>query len=402
VAGNGSAIYGGDGGPATSASLFNSWGVAVDTSGNVYIADTYNERLRMVTKSTGIITTIAYDGIPAGVAVDDSGNIYYSDADNYVIRMFSKSTGIISTVAGRSIYYGEYSGDGGQATSATFNKPLGVAVDASGNIYIADCDNHRIRMVTKSTGIISTVAGGGYGYGGDGEQATLARLYRPHGVAVDASGNIYIADFYNQFIRMVTKSTGIITTIILKSEDGSDIFLNSPRGVAVDASGNIYISNTGDNSVLMMKKSSGITYRVAGDGNVYKGDGGPAKLAGLSRPYGVAVDVSGNIYISDRNRIRMVSPDVVPITYLPANSPTPSPTRYPTSLPPTSPTPLPTLYPTSLPPTPTPTVRNTLPTTQPTRWPTRLETQPSIRDCFPPKVFIKADNGVIRCLPIDD
>ena len=396
-------MYGGDGGPATSANLFNSWGVAVDTSGNIYIADTYNMRLRMVTKSTGIITTISYDGFPAGVAVDDSGNIYYSDANNHVIYMVTKSTGNIDVVAGISSYSGEFSGDGGQATSATFNKPLGVAVDASGNIYIADCDNDVIRMVTKSTGIISTVAGTrGYGHGGDGEQATLARLYRPHGVAVDASGNIYIADFYNQFIRMVTKSTGIITTIILKSEDGSDIFLNSPRGVAVDASGNIYISNTGDNSVLMMKKSNGITYRVAGDGNVYKGDGGPAKLAGLSRPYGVAVDVSGNIYISDRNRIRMVSPDIVPITYLPANSPTPSPTRYPTSLPPTSPTPLPTLYPTSLPPTPTPTVQNTLPTTQPTRWPTRLETQPSLGHCYPSRVLIKADNGVKRCAPIDD
>ena len=358
----------------------------------------------MVTKSTGIITTIAaYDGFPAGVAVDDSGNIYYSDADDSLISMFSKSTGEITVVAGMREYFGGYSGDGGQATSAKFNKPLGVAVDASGNIYIADCGNNVIRMVTKSTGIISTVAGtGSDGFTGDGEQATLAALSKPHGVAVDASGNIYIADTSNNRIRMVTKSTGIITTIILKSEDGSDIYLQSPRGVAVDASGNIYISNTGDNSVLMMKKSNGITYRVAGDGNVYKGDGGPAKLAGLSRPYGVAVDVSGNIYISDRNRIRMVSPDIVPITYLPANSPTPSPTRYPTSLPPTSPTPLPTLYPTSLPPTPTPTVRNTLPTTQPTMMPTILETQPSIRDCFPPRVFIKADNGVKSCGPKDD
>jgi trimeric autotransporter adhesin len=222
VAGTGSSGYSGDGGQATSAALNSPYGVAVDASGNIYIADTYNYRIRIVTKSTGIISTVAgtgsygYSGdggqatsaaldYPCGVAVDASGNIYIADTYNYRIRMVTKSTGIISTVAGTGSY--GYSGDGGQATSAALNSPYGVAVDASGNIYIADTYNYRIRIVTKSTGIISTVAGtGSYGYSGDGGQATSAALRSPYGVAVDASGNIYIADTYNHRIRMFALS----------------------------------------------------------------------------------------------------------------------------------------------------------------------------------------------------
>jgi trimeric autotransporter adhesin len=268
VAGTGSYGYSGDGGQATSASMSNSRGVAVDASGNMYIADTNNHRIRMVTKSTGIISTVAGTGYPGysgdggqatsaalnypyGVAVDASGNIYIADTDSYRIRMVTKSTGIISTVAGTGSY--SYSGDGGQATSAALNSPYGVAVDASGNIYISDTYNYRIRMVTKSTGIISTVAGTGYsGSSGDGGQATSAALFYPYGVAVDASGNIHIADSSNYRIRMVTKSTGIISTVAGSGYSGSSgdggqatsAALNSPYGVAVDASGAIYIADT--------------------------------------------------------------------------------------------------------------------------------------------------------------
>jgi trimeric autotransporter adhesin len=164
VAGDGTGVYRGlrDGGLATSAGLYYPSRVAVDASGNIYIADTANNCIRMVTKSTGIITTVAGDGT------------------------------------------GGYTGDGGLATSAGLYYPQDVAVDASGNIYIADYDNHRIRMVTKSTGIITTVAGdGSRGYTGDGGLATSARLYNPQGVAVDASGNIYIADTGNHRVRLI-------------------------------------------------------------------------------------------------------------------------------------------------------------------------------------------------------
>jgi trimeric autotransporter adhesin len=257
VAGSGSLGSSGDGGQATSASLNYPRGVAVDASGNIYIADTYNNRIRMVTKSTGIISTVAGDGTqeykgdggpatsailyyPASIAVDALGNIYIADSSNYRIRMVTKSTGIISTVAGSGS--SGSSGDGGQATSATLNSPYGVAVDASGNIYIADSSNNRIRMVTKSTGIISTVAGSGpYGYSGDGGQATSAVLKYPYGVAVDASGNIYIADSYNYRIRMFAlpaspaappSPSGIVTSSPAYFPTPSSIVTTRPSSVS--------------------------------------------------------------------------------------------------------------------------------------------------------------------------
>ena len=172
MAGNGTAGHSGDGGPATSAELSYPSGVAVDTAGNIYIADSTNNRIRKVAASTGDISTVAGNG-----------------------------------TAG-------YSGDGGAATSAELSNPIGVVVDAAGNIYIADEVNNRIREVTASTGIITTVAGDGTrGYSGDGGAATSAELYYPFGVSVDAAGNIYIADYGNARVRKVTASTGIITTV---------------------------------------------------------------------------------------------------------------------------------------------------------------------------------------------
>jgi trimeric autotransporter adhesin len=346
VAGDGTTGYKGDGGLATSAGLYYPQGVAVDASGNIYIADTVNHRIRLVTKSTGIITTVAGDGtieykgdgglatsaglyFPYGVAVDASGNIYIADYYNHRIRLVTKSTGIITTVAGDGI--AGYTGDGGLATSAGLNYPQGVAVDASGNIYIVDTSNSRIRLVTKSTGIITTVAGDGtIEYKGDGGLATSAGLYYPYGVAVDASGNIYIADTVNGRIRLVTKSTGIITTVagdgsILYKGDGglaTSAGLYSPFGVAVDASGNIYIADTVNSRIRLVTKSTGIITTVAGDGTVgYKGDGGLATSAGLSTPYGVAVDASGNIYIVDSSRVRLVNPTASTASLAPSLSP---------------------------------------------------------------------------------
>ena len=170
MAGTGLAGYSGDGGPATSAALRSPTDVAVDASGNMYIADFNNNRIRMVTKSTGVITTVAGTG-PQG-----------------------------------------FTGDGGLATSATLRNPFGVVVDASGNMYIADTYNHCIRMVTKSTGVITTVAGtGSYGYSGDGGLASSATLYYPEGVTVDTSGNVYIADSFNHRIRIFSLSAAAPT-----------------------------------------------------------------------------------------------------------------------------------------------------------------------------------------------
>jgi trimeric autotransporter adhesin len=334
VAGTGSYGYSGDGGQATSAVFSSPDDVTADASGNIYIADSSNNRIRMVTKSNGIINTVAgtgssgYSGdggqatsaalnYPRGITADTSGNIYIADTYNNRIRMVTKSTGIISTVAGSGSY--GYSGDGGQATSSTLYNPRTVATDESGNIYIADSANYRIRMVTKSTGIISTVAGTGYsGYSGDGGQATSAALNYPYGVAVDASGNIYIADTYNHRIRMVTKSTGIISTVAGTGYSGysgdggqaTSAALYYSCGVAVDASGNIYIADTDSYRIRMVTKSTGIISTVAGTGSYsYSGDGGQATSATLYNPRGVTIDASGTIYVADagNNRIRMFS-----------------------------------------------------------------------------------------------
>ncbi|MGA2340187.1 MAG: NHL repeat-containing protein, partial [Terracidiphilus sp.] len=299
LAGNGTHGYSGDGGAAGSAELNYPWGDAVDSSGNIYIADEENQRIRKITASTGVISTVAGDGqegfsgdggaatsaalyYPVGVAVDGSGNIYIADCDNERIRKVTASTGVITTVAGTGT--AGYSGDGGAAISAKLDAPEGVTVDANGNIYIADEANQRIRKVTASTGIITTVAGiGTAGYSGDGGAATSAKLNYPQGVAVDANDDIYIADFQNSRIRKVSASTGVITTVAgtgaagYSGDDGAatSAKLDEPEGVAVDALGNIYIADTFNYRIREVTVSTGIINTVAGDGSEgYSGDGG--------------------------------------------------------------------------------------------------------------------------------
>ena len=332
VAGNADA---GDGGAATAAQLRTAWGVAADGSGNIYIADTSNHRIRKVDVSTGNISTVAGNGTvgfsgdggaataaqlysPLGVAVDGSGNIYIADTNNQRIRKVDASTGNISTAAGSGAF--GFGGDGGPATAAAarLRSPSGVAVDGSGNIYIADTSNHRVRKVTASTGVISTVAGDGTaGYGGDGAAATSAQLRLPSGVAVDGSGNIYIADRDNHRIRKVEASTGNISTAAGSATGGfsgdggaaTSAQLRFPRGVAVDGSSNIYIGDTASHRVRKVTASTGVISTVAGTGVLgYGGDGGAATSAQLNFTSGAAADGSGNLYIADafNDRIRKV------------------------------------------------------------------------------------------------
>lgn len=334
VAGTGIQGYSGDGSLATSANLNNPIEVAVDSSGNIYFADFSNQRIRKVTASTGIITTVAGNGIlgyggdgsaatsanlnnPYGVALDVSGNIYIVDRNNHRIRKVTASTGIISTVAGNGI--AAFGGDGSAATLANINFPRGLAVDGTGNIYITDQGNHRIRKVTASTGIISTVAGNGtYGYGGDGSAATSANLKNPVGLTIDGSGNIYIADALNHRIRKVTALTGIISTVAGNGTgayggDGSvatSANLNNPNGIAFDNSGNIYIADASNFRIRKITVSTGIISSVAGNGTAsYRGDGSAATLANLHNPTDVVVDGSGNIFIADfyNHRIRKIT-----------------------------------------------------------------------------------------------
>jgi uncharacterized protein (TIGR03437 family) len=346
VAGNGTQGFSGDAGLATSAALFlpdlnvsfAATGVVVDASGDLFIVDTGNARIREVSAS-GIITTVAGNGCcgysgdgqqataaaltyPQGVAVDASGNLYIADTGNNVIRKVSAG-GIITTIAGRFGQVGFY-GDGGPAVAALLYAPASVAVDASGNLFIADTVNNVIRKVTASSGNISTVAGNStQGFAGDGAAATSAELYLPTGVFVDASGNIFIADRGNNRIRKVLASNGNISTVAgngtgVSSGDGGAAAaagLPSPTSIALDASGNIFIAVPLNSRIREVSAGSGTITTVAGDGVAgFYGDGGLPTNALLNHPAGVAVDASGDIFIADtgNNRIREVSAATAP------------------------------------------------------------------------------------------
>jgi trimeric autotransporter adhesin len=255
----------------------------------------------------------------------------------------NSGSGTISTVAGTTKI--GYSGDGGSAISAELWAPSGVAVDASGNLYIADIADNVVRKVTASTGMITTVAGDSPypeivgGYSGDGGPAVSAKLNGPVGVALDASGNLYIADAGNGLIRKVAASTGVITTVAGNIAGGNVGFsgdggpavkaqLNKPFGVAADASGNLYIADSGNNVIRKVSASTGIITTVAGNGSNagtnpggFSGDNGPATSAELSDPEGVALDASGNLYIADATnwRVRKVDASTGVITTVAGN-----------------------------------------------------------------------------------
>lgn len=332
IAGIDTSGYFGDGGPATSAELNFPIAVLPDASKNIYIADFKNNRIRII-NSSGTINTFAGNGVqgysgdggtatnaefykPIGLARDISGNIYIADHGNNRIRIIN-SSGIVNTLAGNGI--AGYSGDGGPATSAELDMPTCVTWIASGKIYIADYQNNRIRMVNTS-GIITTIAGNGFGapssggYSGDGGQATAAELYNPSVAALDTSGNLYISDYMNNRVRVIDTS-GIITTLAGNgignySGDGGPATAAelNPSGLTLDASGNIYIPDYGNNRIRMIN-TSGIISTSAGNGIPgFSGDGGPATAAEINGPSGLAFDVSGNLYIADfyNQRVREV------------------------------------------------------------------------------------------------
>lgn len=326
-AGTGSSSCSGDGGYAINATM-SGVGVAVDASGNVYFAG--NDRIRKITASTGLISTVAGTGTsgfsgdggsatsanlsyPSGVFVDGSGNIFIADQNNHRIRKVTASTGNISTVAGNGT--AGSGGDGAAATSANLNYPFSVSVDGSGNIYIADYSNHKIRKVTASTGYISTVAGTGTGgYNGDGGAATSAQLKNPQSIEVDGSSNLYIADSQNHRIRKVTASTGIISTVAGNGTSGSSgdggaatsANLNLPTGVKVDGSGNIYIADYNNYKIRKVTISTGNIGTIGGTGTSgFSGDGGAATSANLNSPVELDLTSGGNIFFNDHNNYRI-------------------------------------------------------------------------------------------------
>jgi uncharacterized protein (TIGR03437 family) len=330
--GNGTAGYSGDSGQAASAQVSDPQGVALDASGNLYIADNTNHRIRKV--SNGVITTVDGNGTagfsgdngaataaelndPIGIAVDSSGNLYIADSGNNRIRKVTNGT--ITTLAGNGTagFSGDNSGNG--ATNAELKDPVGVAVDSSGNVYVADYGNNRIRKI--SNGVISTIAGNGTaGFTGDNGQASTAGVYEPRGVAVDSAGNVYIADAHNYRVRKVTVSTGVITTVAGNGTAGAtgdngaatSAELRYPVSVSLDSAGNLYIADLG--ASVIRKVTNGTITTLAGNGAAgFGGDGGPATSALLDQPNGISLDSTGNLYIADylNARIREIANGVI-------------------------------------------------------------------------------------------
>lgn len=315
-AGNATAGFSGDSGAPTKAQLSAPLGIALDSSGNLYIADSENQRIRKI--SGGTITTVAGNGTagysgdsaaatsanlrnPSGVAVDSSGNLYIADTSNHVVRMVS-SSGTITTFAGNNTL--GYTGDGGVATKAELNFPTSVAVDSSGNVYIADSGNHVIRKV--SGGNISTIVGG----------SVTTELNKPETVLVDSKGNLYISE--ENGLRITKFSSGTLTTIAGNGNIGfsgdngpaTDAVFDHPTGIALDSSGYLYICDT-FNSRIRKVSPDGIITTIAGVGiPAYGGDGGAASAAVLHFPRGIAVTSAGNVYISDTDSevIRLLQP----------------------------------------------------------------------------------------------
>ncbi len=316
--------------PATQAALKLPLGQATDAVGNLYISDTGNNRIRKVDLAGNIATVANSSGIagasgdggsavfaeadqPSAVVIDGAGNIIFADTGNNAIRKINAS-GNISTIAGILGSSG-FSGDGNAATAAQLSGPEGLAIDASGDLLIADTGNNRIRMVSASSQLITTVAGdGNAGFFGDGGPAISAQFDQPWGIGIATNGNIYVADFGNNRIRLIDRSTGNVTTVAGNGNgsytgDGGPAMsatLNSPAGVATDPAGSLYIADSENNAIRKVNGVTGEIATIAGNGTaLFGGDGFSAALAGLYKPYSVYLDSAGNLFLSDRLDLRV-------------------------------------------------------------------------------------------------
>lgn len=323
----------GDGGPAAAAILRAPEGVAVDGDGNVYVSERAGHRVRRIDARTGVITTFAGTGrpgytgdggpadqamlgVPTDLAVDTNGNLYIAEPGIHRVRVVDLATGIITTFAGT----GEagFGGDGGPATRASLQTPFGVSVAPDGSIYIADTDNHRIRRVNPTTGIIETVAGNGTaGFGGDGGPATAAGLWRPHRVVVDADATLYIGDSFNHRIRRVDPGTGVITTIAGTGTrggcgDGGPATMASitySGGLLLDGRGGLLYTDQAIHRVRRIDLETGLMRTVAGTGRWdFGGDGSPALEASFHLPGTMALDPEGALLVVDKwnGRVRRI------------------------------------------------------------------------------------------------
>ncbi len=315
-------------GTGAAASFYSPRSVATDTSGNVYVADSRNHTIRKITPA-GVVTTLAgsagswgsADGtgaaarfaVPVAVATDVSGNVYSADSDRGTIRKITPA-GVVTTLAGTPGIYGSADGTG---AAARFFGLSGLATDASGNVYVADYLNNTIRKITP-TGVVTTLAGTAGTSGSADGTGSAARFDNPRGVATDADGNVYVADNYNETIRKITPA-GVVTTLAGKrigaDGTGAEASFDAPRGVATDASGNVYVADWYNHTIRKITKD-GVVTTLAGTAGVSGSADGTGSEARFFLPYGVATDASGNVYVGDysNNTIRKITPSGVVTT----------------------------------------------------------------------------------------
>ena len=385
-AGTGDPGFAGDGGPASQACLNEPKGLAIDGQGNLFVADSENHVVRRVDRVTGLISTVVgcvpeevapapqsssgdvvpveevdplaetshktteqftqqtdlsgtvrylvgaaapkrYGGdggpateallnFPTAVAVDAQGHLYIADTMNHRVRRVDAQTGVITTIAGTG--QARFSGDGGPADRAALNEPAALAVDAQGQLYIADQSNNRVRAVDLKTGMIRTVAGTGSAvYDGDGKPATEASLAGPSGLAV-AAGTLYIADTFNGRIRAVDLVTGMIATVAgdggsyryQSPDDPPSSSVSRPSGMALDREGNLFLTDSDSHLIRRWERATGLLTRIAGTGSASSaGDGRTALEAGLCYPFGIVADGERALLIADtfNHRIRALS-----------------------------------------------------------------------------------------------
>jgi DNA-binding beta-propeller fold protein YncE len=328
--GTGERGFSGDGGPAAEARLNGPFDVGFDPAGNLYFSDTFNHRIRRVDGRSGIITTVAGNGVagyagdggpalaaafnePYGIAVDRAGNVYVADRHNHCVRRVDGASGVVTTFAGTGA--AGYAGDGGPAARAGLAEPNGLGFDPrQSRLFIADVADHRVRVVDLATGVISTFAGTGEAaHSGDGGPAAAAGVFGARAVKAAADGTVYILERQGSTLRAVAPGTGMIATVAGTGERGyrgdggpaHAALFDAPKEFALDPSGDILVVDTESHAIRRIDAATAVVETIAGGHKGPEGDGGPATMAGLGRPHGAVVGPDGAIYVGDTENHRI-------------------------------------------------------------------------------------------------